>query len=211
MDGLVLDALRSSDWSARISALTALEKSIFSVQSAADLLTLQSQIDARFDEDNEQIRTIEVLILREYFCEACLAFVDGGDALGAHLFYYLQDRLPDTYPNPNLQKDGAHWSNPSKWKVRIAAAHALGVLGDQSMVPLVQTLFMTEPVSLVRRAMVLAHSALSFQRQETLKQYLMAYQSQDLEQGKEALLKLREGVLVNHQSYFTTILDEMGI
>ncbi len=211
MDESVMDELQSPDWGARVSALAALEKSIFSAQSSAELLSLQVGIDARFDEDAEKIRTVEILILREYFCEAALAFEGAGEALAAHLFYYVQDRLPDTYPNPNLKEDGPHWSNPSKWKVRIAAAHALGVLGDESMVPLIQTLLMTEPVSLVRRAMVLALSALTKQRQNILHAYLVAYQEQNPVAGKDALVQLQEGVEENQQAYFSEILEEIGV
>ncbi|MEC7986808.1 MAG: HEAT repeat domain-containing protein [Myxococcota bacterium] len=210
MEEAVFDALRSSDWSARVSALAALEKSIFTSQDSTELLALQVEIDDRFEED-DQIQTVEILILREYFCEAALAFSDEGETLTSHLFFYIQDRLPDTYPNPNLQEDGAHWSNPSKWKVRIGAAHALGVLGDASMAPLLETLLMTEPVSLVRRAMVLALSSLQYQRQAILKHYLMAYRDKDARAGKEAILILRTGMPESQQSYFTEILEEMGV
>ena len=210
MEEAVFDALRSSDWSARVSALAALEKSIFKSQDSTELLALQIEIDDRFEED-DQIQTVEILILREYFCEAALAFIDQGETLTSHLFFYIQDRLPDTYPNPNLEEDGAHWSNPSKWKVRIAAAHALGVLGDASMAPLLETLLMTEPVSLVRRAMVLALSSLQYQRQAILKHYLVAYRDKDARAGKEAILILRTGIPESQQSYFTEILEEMGV
>lgn len=210
MEEAVFDALRSSDWSARVSALAALEKSIFTSQDSTELLALQVEIDDRFEED-DQIQTVEILILREYFCEASLAFSEDGENLTSHLFFYIQDRLPDTYPNPNLQEDGAHWSNPSKWKVRIGAAHALGVLGDASMGPLLETLLMTEPVSLVRRAMILALSALQYKRQATLKRYLMAYRDKDARAGKEAILILRSGMPASQQSYFTEILEEMGV
>ena len=210
MEEAIFDSLRSSDWSARVSALAALEKSIFKAQDATALLALQVEIDARFEEE-EQIQTVEILILREYFCEAALAFLEEGESLTSHLFFYIQDRLPDTYPNPNLQEDGPHWSNPSKWKVRIAAAHALGVLGDASMAPLLQTLLMTEPVSLVRRAMVLGLSALHHKRQSILQRYLLAYRDKDAQVGKEAILVLRRGVAESQQPYFTQILEEMGV
>ena len=99
MDETVLDALQSLDWSARVSALAALEKSIFKAQSVDELLSLQVGIDARFEEDADKINTVEILILREYFCEAAIAFQDTEGVLTSHLFYYVQDRLPDTYPS----------------------------------------------------------------------------------------------------------------
>ena len=86
MEEAVFDALRSSDWSARVSALAALEKSIFTSQDSTELLALQVEIDDRFEED-DQIQTVEILILREYFCEAALAFSDEGETLTSHLFF----------------------------------------------------------------------------------------------------------------------------
>ena len=209
MDETFFQSLASQDWSERISALASLKKALTEAQNEEELHAIQSCIDRVFQEDEDTIYTVEILILREFFCDHSRSI--GGSSCCTKLLYYLQDRLPDTHHNPDFSVSGSHWSNPSKWKVRIAAAHAIGVIGDKTMIPMLKTLLLTEHIPLVRRALVLAIVSLSTGHQSNLQAYLYAYMQRDPHAGRKNLDELFENSDAQWRSYHQEIIHEIGV
>ena len=212
MDMVVFEALRKGDWSTRMSALIAIQEAMERETIAQNLWSIQQAFDAQFVEDDEAgvIFTLEILVLRERFCQLVHNFPEHKDLWEPVLFTYIHDRLPDTHPQPDPSSSGPEWSAPSKWKIRIEAAHSVGVLCDSSALGQLQILSLTEAVPLVRRAMGLAVAALQNNRQQELKEYLEAYRMADREKGKSLLTSLFLGTGPSLLVYRDEILMEIG-
>lgn len=213
MEMVVFEALRKGDWSERLSALVAIQEAMEKEEKAENLWSLQQAFDSQFLEDEQEgvIFTLEILVLRERFCQLIRNFSSHPNLWEPVLFTYIHDRLPDTHPQPDPTRSGPEWSAPSKWKIRIEAAHSLGILCDSGALPQLQILTLTETVPLVRRAMALASVALQFERQSILHDYLEAYRMCDREKGKELLNQLFEGAGTSAMTYHEEILQEIGV
>ena len=213
MEMVVFRALRMGDWSDRLSALVAIQEAMEKEENAKNIWSIQQSFDAQFLEDEKEgvIFTLEILLLREKFCQLIRKFPADSTLWEPVLFAYIHDRLPDTHPQPDPNRSGPEWSTPSKWKVRIEAAHSLGVVCDSSALPQLQILILTETVPLVRRSMALASMALQFERQSILQEYLEAYRLCDREKGKERLEQLFEGAGTTAMTYYSEILQEIGV
>lgn len=213
MEMVVFEALRKGDWSERLSALVAIQEAMEKEQKAENLWSIQQAFDSQFLEDDQEgvIFTLEILVLRERFCQLIRNFTSHSTLWEPVLFTYIHDRLPDTHPQPDPTRSGPEWSAPSKWKIRIEAAHSLGILCDAGALPQLQILTLTETVPLVRRSMALAAMALQFQRQSILKEYLEAYRLCDREKGKAFLDLLFEGAGTSAMTYHSEILQEIGV
>ena len=183
------------------------------VEFVENLWSIQQAFDSMFLEDEQEgvIFTLEILVLRERLCQLIRDFTGHSTLWEPVLFTYIHDRLPDTHPQPDPTRSGPEWSAPSKWKIRIEAAHSLGILCDSSALPQLQILTLTEPVPLVRRAMALASMALQFHRQSILKDYLEAYRLCDREKGRELLDQLFEGAGTSAMTYHSEIMQEIGV
>ena len=213
MEMVVFEALRKGDWSERLSALVAIQEAMEKEEKAENLWSIQQAFDSMFLEDEQEgvIFTLEILVLRERLCQLIRDFTGHSTLWEPVLFTYIHDRLPDTHPQPDPTRSGPEWSAPSKWKIRIEAAHSLGILCDSSALPQLQILTLTEPVPLVRRAMALASMALQFHRQSILKDYLEAYRLCDREKGRELLDQLFEGAGTSAMTYHSEIMQEIGV
>jgi hypothetical protein len=213
MEMVVFEALRKGDWSTRLSALVAIQEAMKNESKGENLWSLQQAFDSQFHEDAQEgvIFTLEILVLRERFCQIIHNFPKHKDLWEPVLFSYIHDRLPDTHPQPDPSRSGPEWSAPSKWKIRIEAAHSLGILCDSSALPQLQMLSLTESVPLVRRAMGLAAVALELGHQQHLKDYLEAYVTCDREKGKEYLEALFSGAGTTSLMYRDEILSEIGV
>lgn len=213
MDMVVFEALRKGDWSTRLSALVAIQEAMEKETKPENLWKLEQAFDSQFHEDEQEgvIFTLEILVLRERFCQIIRNFPEEKELWETVLFSYIHDRLPDTHPQPDPTRSGPEWSAPSKWKIRIEAAHSLGILCGYSALPQLQMLSLTEPVPLVRRAMGIASVALQLGHQHHLKNYLEAYTACDREKGKEYLEALFEGAGTASMMYRDEILSEIGV
>ena len=209
MDKRVYKALNGEDWSIRLSALVAIQEGLEKASQAQTMLEIQQAFDEEYVE-SDVIHTIEILVLRERFCVDIRRFPEATHLWEPVLCSYLQDRLPDTYPQPDNSRQGPEWSSPSKWKIRIEAAHTLGILPQTSALPSLQMFLLTEEVPLVRRAIQLAIVALQNQKQDVLLCYLNAYHQKDRETGKEALCSLFVDASTSQQLVFQQILQEIG-
>ena len=213
MEMVVFKALQNGDWSERLSALVAIQEAMEKEEHAENLWSIQQAFDSQFLEDPQEsvIFTLEILLLRERFCQLIREYRDHSTLWEPVLFTYIHDRLPDTHPQPDPTRSGPEWSAPSKWKIRIEAAHSLGILCDSSALSQLQILSLTETVPLVRRAMALASVALQYGRQTILKEYLEAYTACDREKGKLLLNQLFDGAGSSAMTYHDEILQEIGV
>jgi len=213
MDMVVFESLRKGDWSTRVSALVAIQEAMEKEVHPKNIWMIQQAFDSQFFEDEQEavIFTIEILFLREVFCQRIRQFPDSVHLWEPVLFLYIQDRLPDTHSQPGLEKSGPEWSAPSKWKTRIEAAHSIGLLCDSTALPHLKMLSMTETEPLVRRAMALASVSLQYSRQDILKDYLEAYRLCQREEGKQYLEALFEGAGTSISMYRDEILEEIGV
>jgi hypothetical protein len=212
MEMVVFEALRKGDWSTRLSALVAIQEAMEKETVAENLWAIEQAFDSQFHEDEQEgvIFTIEILVLRERFCQIIRNFPNQKDLWEPVLFSYIHDRLPDTHPQPDPSRSGPEWSAPSKWKIRIEAAHSLGILCAYNALPQLQMLSLTETVPLVRRAMGIAAVALQMGHQQHLKDYLEAYVACDRDKGREHLEALFEGAGTASLMYRDEILNEIG-
>ena len=212
MDLVVFEALQKGDWSTRISALIAIQEAMEKETYAQNLWSIQQAFDAQFYEDEREgvIFTLEILVLRERFCQLVRNFPQEHHLWEPELFSYIHDRAPDTHPQPNPSSAGPEWSAPSKWKIRIEAAHSVGVLCDIGALGQLQILSLTETVPLVRRAMGLAMAALQQNRQKELFEYLEAYRLADREKGRYYLEALFLDAGPSLLVYRDEILAEIG-
>ena len=112
MDMVVFEALRRGDWSERLSALVAIQEAMEKEKKAENLWSIQQAFDSMFLEDEQEgvIFTLEILVLRERFCQLIREFTEHSTLWEPVLFTYIHDRLPDTHPQPDPNRSGPEWS-----------------------------------------------------------------------------------------------------
>lgn len=162
--------LAAEDHSLRLQAIRSISQAI---KEACDADTLY-EICQKVDERHVEHATPEVFFLRAEWADRCKSLGLIRPKLISVLLRYVQDRQHDTYPSPEFDVQGPEWPAPSKWKVRISSAYALGVLGDRACLPVLLQVFEQETVAPARTAIALAIAAVSCSGSEALDAYLKA-------------------------------------
>lgn len=192
IDNRFFQQLSLDSWLKRLEALHQIEQHIKNETDLNLLLEVRAEFEKQYREEEGRVYTVEILRLREVFTERCLELRAATPEVFTILRSLVSDVLPDTYPDPDpfFHEQGPEWVTSSKWKVRIQAARALGLLGDRSAITTLMDQFAREWVKQVRRALALSISTLKSAQQDALLSYDAACDARDKSKALTAIERL---------------------
>jgi hypothetical protein len=193
MNSEAFEKLLSEDWRERMSAVREIERYMAEESNVEALLSVRGSFDLVYTEDKDawgRIKNPEILYLRASFADRCRQLNLQDPRVQQILSDYVSDRLPDTYPIPFFDQQGPEWTAPSKWKVRISAAYALGVIGNENCLNVLRSAYEVETVRPALRAIALAISVVDQGLKGSLTRYLSAYERSNRTEASNAVREL---------------------
>jgi hypothetical protein len=143
--------LQSSDYHVVIDAVRRIHGVIGAADDVVTLSHVREAFDAVYEESSDSIRIPEILSLREAYATRVAELKVADPEARMVLARYVADTTPDTYPRPDFSQQGPEWTAPCKWKVRMASALALSIVGGEEDLQLLQNVQRSERVEPVRR------------------------------------------------------------